>query len=122
VTDEYALPFGDCRPTGSTALRPSRRNGEPRSDIHEIEVVMPTEELIIHSARPLHPLLTAVEHAGGSAFLLERGGRRARLARLVLPDDPERAARCRELIDDWSTAGAWPLGHPRHRFDQERVS
>ena len=81
----------------------------------------PPEELIVHSVRPLHPLLTAIERAGGSAFLLERGGRRARLARLVLPADPSRAARCRELIDDWVTAGAWPLGHPKHRFDQGRV-
>lgn len=78
---------------------------------------MTTEELIIRSDRPLLPLLTAVEDAGGSILLLERGGRRARLARLVLPKDPDRAARCRELIDDWSTAGVWPLGHPRHQLD-----
>ena len=76
---------------------------------------MTTEEVIIKSDRPMLPLLSAVEHAGGSILLLERGGRRARLARLVLPQDPDRAARCRELIDDWTTAGAWPLGHPRHQ-------
>lgn len=76
---------------------------------------MTTEELIIKSDRPLLPLLAAVEDAGGSILLLERGGRRARLARLVLPQDPDRATRCRELIDDWTTAGTWPLGHPRHQ-------
>ncbi|UUZ60965.1 hypothetical protein [Nocardioides sp. B-3] len=76
---------------------------------------MTTEELIIKSDRPLLPLLAAVEPTGGSILLLERGGRRARLARLVLPRDPDRATRCRELIDDWTTAGAWPPGHPRHQ-------
>ena len=75
----------------------------------------PEEIIIIKSDRPLLPLLSAVEKAGGSILLLERGGRRARLARLVLPQDADRAARCRELIDDWTTAGAWPLGHPRHQ-------
>lgn len=79
-----------------------------RQAYRDIEVVMTTEELIIKSDRPLLPLLAAVEHAGGSILLLERGGRRARLARLVLPQDPDRAARCRELIDDWTTAEAWP--------------
>jgi hypothetical protein len=85
-------------------------------DPYEPEVVVITEELFIRSDRPLLPLLTAVESAGGSIMLLEREGARAGLAQLVLPEDPERASRCRELIDDWSTAGTWPLGHPRYQI------
>jgi hypothetical protein len=83
---------------------------------YEPEVVVITEELFIRSDRPLLPLLTAVESAGGSIMLLEREGARAGLAQLVLPEDPDRAARCRELIDDWSTAETWPLGHPRYQI------
>lgn len=108
---------GRTRPTCCVNRRGAERR-EPvlaRQVHRDIEVVMTTEEVIIKSDRPLLPLLSAVEKAGGSILLLERGGRRARLARLVLPQDPCRAARCRELIDDWTSAGGWPLGHPRHQ-------
>lgn len=83
---------------------------------------MTIEELIIRADRPLLPLVVAVEDAGGSILLLEREGPRAGLAHVLLPSDPHRAARCRELIDDWMTAGAWPLGHPRHQLDYARAS
>jgi hypothetical protein len=118
VTPQYALAFGGAPAAscGAVVLTWSNAwNGPGLGILYELEVVVITEELIIRSDRPLLPLLTAVEHAGGSILLLERGGRRARLARLVLPEDPDSAARCRELIDDWSTAGAWPLGHPRYQ-------
>lgn len=88
---------------------------------------MVVEVVELEAGREVRSLAASLERSGGALVVMRWRRDEPTLATLFLPDDENRRATCRELVDAWRSAPptsevctegyAWPLGHPRHQLD-----